>query len=52
MDDFEVWLNASARYVSGLQWPPYRYNVTAKASYGHAAVIAGFNNDDYTWWVI
>jgi hypothetical protein len=49
MDDFEVQFNASARYVSGMKWPPYRYNASARVSYGHAAVITGFKNDDYTW---
>jgi hypothetical protein len=32
--------------------PPYRYNVSAKAAYGHAALIVGYNNTDYTFTIL
>eukprot|EP00883_Tetradesmus_obliquus_P003349 jgi/Sobl393_1/13601/SZX60317.1 len=52
MDDFEVQLPPAARNVSGLQWRPYSYNVSAKAAFGHAALITGFDNDNYTWTIL
>uniref|UniRef100_A0A383VUU5 Peptidase C1A papain C-terminal domain-containing protein n=1 Tax=Tetradesmus obliquus TaxID=3088 RepID=A0A383VUU5_TETOB len=48
-NDFEVQFNASARTRPGLQLPPYRYNVSARPSYAHAALIIGYDNDNYTW---
>jgi hypothetical protein len=40
-DDWEVQFNESARNVPGLQWPPYKRNITAKGVYGHAVAIVG-----------
>lgn len=50
MDDFEVQFDASTRDKKGLEVSPYRYNVSAKPLFGHAALIVGFDNDKYTWW--
>ncbi|WIA32991.1 hypothetical protein OEZ86_006150 [Tetradesmus obliquus] len=48
-DDWEVQFNETARNVSGLEWPPYKKNTTAKAVYGHAVALVGYNNQNYTW---
>uniref|UniRef100_A0A383W9S6 Peptidase C1A papain C-terminal domain-containing protein n=1 Tax=Tetradesmus obliquus TaxID=3088 RepID=A0A383W9S6_TETOB len=48
-NDFEVQFNASAKTKSGLSLPPYRYNVTARPSFAHAALITGYDNNNYTW---
>ncbi|KAF8063660.1 MSL1 [Scenedesmus sp. PABB004] len=51
-DDWEVQFNASALDVDGEAWPPYRYNSSAKPAFGHAVVIVGYNNTDYTWLIL
>uniref|UniRef100_A0A383VW72 Peptidase C1A papain C-terminal domain-containing protein n=1 Tax=Tetradesmus obliquus TaxID=3088 RepID=A0A383VW72_TETOB len=51
-NDFEVQFNASAKGKPGLELPPYRYNVTARPSYAHAAVITGYDNQEYTWTIL
>lgn len=48
-NDWEVQFNSSMRTVKGLDAPPYRYNATAKAAYGHALTIVGFDNQNFTW---
>ncbi|WIA23946.1 hypothetical protein OEZ85_013585 [Tetradesmus obliquus] len=50
--DFEVQFKASAKGKPGLELPPYRYNVTARPSYAHAAVITGYDNQEYTWTIL
>jgi hypothetical protein len=51
-DDINVQFNASARNKTALQLPPYRRNITARLQYGHAAVIVGYNNTDFTWTIL
>ncbi|WIA36815.1 hypothetical protein OEZ86_008070 [Tetradesmus obliquus] len=51
-DDFNVQFNRSAAKLTAMELPPYRRNVTAKLQYGHAAVIVGYNNTDFTWTVL
>ncbi|WIA41427.1 hypothetical protein OEZ86_005009 [Tetradesmus obliquus] len=51
-DDFNVQFNSSARFKTAMELPPYSRNTTAKLQYGHAAVIVGFNNTEYTWTVL
>uniref|UniRef100_A0A383W3I5 Peptidase C1A papain C-terminal domain-containing protein n=1 Tax=Tetradesmus obliquus TaxID=3088 RepID=A0A383W3I5_TETOB len=51
-NDFEVQFNASVRGMGGLTLPPYRYNVTARSSFAHAALITGYNNKEYTWTIL
>ncbi|WIA08057.1 hypothetical protein OEZ85_007523 [Tetradesmus obliquus] len=48
-DDFNVQINKKAKLVPGEGWPAYRFNKTAKPLYGHAAVIVGYDNDNFTW---
>jgi C1A family cysteine protease len=48
-DDFTVQFNASVRYKRGLNLPAYRFNASAKPSLGHAALIVGWDNDDFSW---
>jgi hypothetical protein len=48
-DDFEVQFNGSARAQPGLSLKPYRFNATVKPSYAHAALITGYDNNEYTW---
>lgn len=48
-DDFNYQFNFSVRTTSGLKLPPYVYNASAKVAYGHAAVIVGYDNDNFTW---
>ncbi|KAF6258414.1 hypothetical protein COO60DRAFT_1692748 [Scenedesmus sp. NREL 46B-D3] len=48
-DDWEVQFNESARSVSGLQWPAYKRNITAKAAFGHAVALVGYDNKNYQW---
>eukprot|EP00882_Tetradesmus_deserticola_P003461 GHRQ01003660.1.p1 GENE.GHRQ01003660.1~~GHRQ01003660.1.p1 ORF type:complete len:712 (+),score=141.58 GHRQ01003660.1:390-2525(+) len=48
-DDFNVQINKKARNISGEEWATYRFNRTAKPLYGHAAVIVGYDNDNFTW---
>eukprot|EP00882_Tetradesmus_deserticola_P025183 GHRQ01027646.1.p1 GENE.GHRQ01027646.1~~GHRQ01027646.1.p1 ORF type:complete len:451 (+),score=70.12 GHRQ01027646.1:210-1562(+) len=48
-DDWEVQFNESARNVSGLQWPAYTRNVSAKAVFGHAVALVGYDNENYQW---
>jgi hypothetical protein len=40
-DDWEVQFNETAKEVSGLDWPAYKQNITAKPSYGHAVALVG-----------
>lgn len=49
--DFEAFFNTSARDYTGQQWPPYAFNASAnpKVLFGHAAVIVGYSNEDFTW---
>jgi hypothetical protein len=35
-----------------MQLPPYKRNATARLQYGHAAVIVGYNNSDFTWTIL
>jgi hypothetical protein len=51
-DDFIVQFNTSAARKNVLQLPPYKRNITAKLQYGHAAVIVGYNNTDFTWTIL
>jgi hypothetical protein len=51
-DDIIVQFNKSARNLTSHELPPYRRNVTAKLQYGHAAVIVGYDNADYTWTIL
>lgn len=51
-DDFNVQFNSSARFKTAMELPPYSRNTTAKLQYGHAAVIVGYNNTEYTWTVL
>ncbi|WIA23159.1 hypothetical protein OEZ85_001490 [Tetradesmus obliquus] len=51
-NDFEVQFNASARNKRGLLLLPYRYNITAKPSFAHAALITGYDNSNFTWSVL
>ncbi|WIA11339.1 hypothetical protein OEZ85_011462 [Tetradesmus obliquus] len=47
--DWEVQFNSSMRAVKGVDAAPYRYNASAKAAYGHALTIVGFDNQNFTW---
>lgn len=51
-DDSNVQFNRSAKDMTAMELPPYSKNVTAKLQYGHAAVIVGYNNTEYTWTVL
>jgi hypothetical protein len=51
-DDFIVQFNYSKSGFNGVDLPPYRHNVSAKAAYGHAALIVGYSNTDYTFTVL
>ncbi|WIA20843.1 hypothetical protein OEZ85_005193 [Tetradesmus obliquus] len=51
-DDFEVQFNHTKRFTSGLELPPYRFNTSAKVAYAHAAVITGYDNDNFTWTIL
>lgn len=48
-DDFNIQFNNSVSNTPGLDLPPYRENVTAKPAFGHAALIVGYDNDNFTW---
>ncbi|WIA32987.1 hypothetical protein OEZ86_006147 [Tetradesmus obliquus] len=48
-DDFKVQFNRSARYFTSAQLPPYKRNLTAKPAFGHAVVLVGYDNNNYTW---
>ncbi|WIA11336.1 hypothetical protein OEZ85_011459 [Tetradesmus obliquus] len=48
-NDWEVQFNSSMRAVKGEDARPYRYNATARAAYGHALTIVGFDNQNFTW---
>ncbi|KAF8069582.1 hypothetical protein HT031_001699 [Scenedesmus sp. PABB004] len=50
-DDWEVQFNSSARSAAGEEWPPYSFNASAKPAFGHAVVIVGYSNTNYTWLV-
>lgn len=41
--------NESAKSYTHKEWPPYTLNVTAKPAFGHAVVIVGYDNINYTW---
>ncbi|WIA41421.1 hypothetical protein OEZ86_005004 [Tetradesmus obliquus] len=51
-DDFNVQFNSSAAKLTGMELPPYRRNTTAKLQYGHAALIVGYDNTNFTWTVL
>jgi C1A family cysteine protease len=51
-DDFNVQFNETASKKTVMEWPPYSRNTTAKLQYGHAAVIVGYDNTNYTWTVL
>ncbi|WIA21131.1 hypothetical protein OEZ85_005443 [Tetradesmus obliquus] len=51
-DDFNVQFNRSAAKRTVMQLNPYRRNTTAKLQYGHAALIVGYDNDNFTWTVL
>jgi hypothetical protein len=51
-DDFTVQFNYTKKTLLGRDLPPYRYNVSAKVAYGHAALIVGYNNTDYTFTIL
>ncbi|WIA41425.1 hypothetical protein OEZ86_005008 [Tetradesmus obliquus] len=51
-DDFNVQFNRSAKDNTSMELPPYRRNTTAKLQYGHAALIVGYDNTDFTWTVL
>ncbi|WIA12826.1 hypothetical protein OEZ85_006454 [Tetradesmus obliquus] len=48
-DDFQVHFNRSAKFLTSDQLPPYQRNLTAKPAFGHAVVIVGYDNNNYTW---
>lgn len=48
-DDFNIQFNYTKRNMSGMDLPPYTYNASAKTSYGHAALIVGYDNQNFTW---
>lgn len=51
-DDFSVQFNHTNRKMRGVNLPPYRYNASARASFGHAALIVGYNNTDFTFTIL
>jgi hypothetical protein len=51
-DDIGVQFNRTAKDLTSQELPPYRRNITAKLQYGHAAVIVGYNNTDFTWTIL
>uniref|UniRef100_A0A383VQN6 Uncharacterized protein n=1 Tax=Tetradesmus obliquus TaxID=3088 RepID=A0A383VQN6_TETOB len=51
-DDFQYFLNETARKYTGDEWRIYDQNVTAKFAFGHAALIVGYDNDNYTWTIL
>ncbi|WIA23217.1 hypothetical protein OEZ86_010105 [Tetradesmus obliquus] len=48
-NDFNVQIGEKVREQKGEAIPAIRANATAKPWYGHAAVIVGYDNDNYTW---
>uniref|UniRef100_A0A383W6G3 Peptidase C1A papain C-terminal domain-containing protein n=1 Tax=Tetradesmus obliquus TaxID=3088 RepID=A0A383W6G3_TETOB len=48
-DDFQVQFTRSAKFLTSDQLPPYQRNLTAKPAFGHAVVIVGYDNNNYTW---
>uniref|UniRef100_A0A383VRY8 Peptidase C1A papain C-terminal domain-containing protein n=1 Tax=Tetradesmus obliquus TaxID=3088 RepID=A0A383VRY8_TETOB len=52
LNDFNVFLNETARNFTGDEWRVYDVNGTAKPVFGHAALIVGYNNTDYTWTIL
>ncbi|KAF6255687.1 hypothetical protein COO60DRAFT_193116 [Scenedesmus sp. NREL 46B-D3] len=51
-DDIGVQFNESARHKTSQELPPYTRNITARLSYGHAAVIVGYDNTNFTWTIL
>ncbi|WIA18668.1 hypothetical protein OEZ85_003372 [Tetradesmus obliquus] len=48
-NDFNVQIGEKVRNRTGEAIPAIRANATAKPLYGHAALIVGYDNDNYTW---
>jgi hypothetical protein len=51
-NDFNVQFNSSAASRTSMQLPAYKRNITARVQYGHAALIVGYNNTDFTWTIL
>ncbi|WIA38981.1 hypothetical protein OEZ86_005133 [Tetradesmus obliquus] len=48
-NDFDVQVGEKVREQKGEAIPAIRTNATARPQYGHAALIVGYDNDNYTW---